>query len=64
MSSVRVVVGAEYFHKVFEASLSLEMKSQEYVSALRDNGIKVQKGCSSDELIIEVPQVREVCSIS
>lgn len=54
MSGVRVVVGAEDFHKVFEAGLSLEMKSQEYVRALRDNGIKVQKGLSGDELIIEV----------
>lgn len=54
MGSVRVVVGAEDFHKVFEANLSLEMKSREYVRALRDNGIKVQEGCSRDELIIEV----------
>lgn len=54
MGSVRVVVGSEDFHKVFEVSLFLEMKSQEFVRALRDNGIKVQKGCSSGGLIVEV----------
>jgi hypothetical protein len=54
MSSVRVAVGAEDFHKVIEANLLLEMKSQEYVRALRDNGVKVQKGLSGGELIIEV----------